>query len=173
MKLNIKGERDKQLRYAFIVTPKRFELNNLLDQPSNLFGEGVYSRLPSLARFDFAQACRCISYGVATAAAFHLMRGTEGVLRFYYFNIVKKGRLKSPLWGTMIEHLRKRRDAPKTSLIDHLDHIRTNFRNPTQHPDARYDLDEAQDLLSLSIDAVNRMVKDLQERKLIDDNTLS
>jgi hypothetical protein len=44
-------------------------------------------------------------------------------------------------------------------MLDHLDHIHVNFRNPTQHREARYDLEEAQDLLSLSIDALNRMAK--------------
>jgi hypothetical protein len=71
------------------------------------------------------------------------------------------------MWGPMIEHLKKRRNAPQKTLIDHLDHIRINFRNPTQHPDAIYDIDQAQDLLAVSIDVVNRMVQELLERKLI------
>jgi len=40
---------------------------------------------------------------------------------------------------------------------DHLDHIRRSFRNPTQHPDKIYDIQEAQDLFGLCVDAVNRM----------------
>jgi len=44
-------------------------------------------------------------------------------------------------------------------MLDHLDHIRVSFRNPIQHREARYELEEAQDLLSLSIDALNRMAK--------------
>ena len=66
----------------------------------------------------------------------------------------------------MIEHLEKRRDAPLKPLMDNLDNIRVNFRNPTQHPEARYDMDGAQDLLSISIDVVNRMIKDLDDRGL-------
>ncbi|MEW6674158.1 MAG: hypothetical protein AB1427_20890 [Thermodesulfobacteriota bacterium] len=155
-----------QLRYAFIVTPKRFGLDNLLEHPVTLFAGEVFQLLPRICQFDIAQACRCIAFGLPTAAAFHLMRGTEGVLRFYYEALVKRGRVGHPMWGPIVEHLRKRRDAPQLSLLDHLDHIRTNFRNPTQHPEARYDLDEAQDLLSLTIDAINRMVRDLRARGL-------
>jgi hypothetical protein len=59
----------------------------------------------------------------------------------------------------MVEHLRKRSDAPPRSLLDGLDNIRHNFRNPTQHPEAIYDIQEAQDLLSLSLDAVGRAFK--------------
>ncbi len=156
-----------QLRYAYIVTPKRFDLDNLLYSPGNLFAKGVYSTLPTITQFDFAQACHCIGFALSTAAAFHLMRGTEGALRYYYTTIVKRGRTKSLMWNAMIMHLRKRSDVPKKSLLDHLDNIRINFRNPTQHPDARYDLDQAQDLLSLSIDATNQMMKDLFARELI------
>jgi hypothetical protein len=50
-------------------------------------------------------------------------------------------------------------------LPDHIDNIRVNFRSPTQHPDARYEIEEAQDLLSLSIDFLNRMARHLAERE--------
>lgn len=156
-----------QLRHAFIITPKRFSLEHLLDSPSGLLGGDVFSLLPPVSRSDFSDACRCIAYGCPTAAAFHLMRATEGTLRFYYSQVVKRGRVKSLMWGPMIDHLKKRRDCPCRPLVDHLDHIRVNFRNPTQHPDARYDLDSVQDLLAVSIDAINRMVRDLLERKLL------
>jgi hypothetical protein len=59
----------------------------------------------------------------------------------------------------MIKHLRERRSAPPKVLLDHLDGIRTNFRNPTQHPDATYDIHEAQDLFSVCVDAVNRAAR--------------
>src|SRR5687768_8452371 len=94
------------------------------------------------------------------------MRGTEGVLRHYYCAIVKKSRVKTLLWYAMVDHLRKRRDAPPKALTDNLDNIRVNFRNPTQHPDARYDMQEAQDLFALSIDVVNRMTRDIVKRRL-------
>jgi hypothetical protein len=96
----------------------------------------------------------------ATAAAFHLMRGTEAVLRDLYVRWVKRDRIPEPrMWGLMINHLRKRNSAPPKVLLDHLDGIRTNFRNPTQHPDATYDIHEAQDLFSVCVDAVNRAAR--------------
>ena len=156
-----------QLRYAYIVTPKRTALNNLLDTPEKLLHQGVFNALPLITRFDFSRACLCIAFDLPTAAVFHLMRGTEGALRFYYITRVKRNRVNNLMWGPIIDHLRKRRDRPEKALIDHLDNIRTNFRNPTQHPDAFYSLDEAQDLLSLSADVISRMVKDLIDRKLI------
>lgn len=93
------------------------------------------------------------------------MRCLEAVLREYYSSLIKRQRVTPLLWGPMVQHLRRRRDAPPKALLDHLDNIRVNFRNPTQHPDARYELEEAQDLLSVSIDALNRMARDLAERE--------
>jgi hypothetical protein len=153
-----------KLRSAYIVTPKRFQLEHLLRSPSSLFAEGVFENLPIICQFDFTEACRCIAFGLPTAAAFHIMRGVEGTLRHYYCSIVKRNRVKRMLWFDIIDHLRKRHDVPPKALLDNLDNIRVNFRNPTQHPDARYDVDEAQDLLSLSLDVVNRMSRDIANR---------
>ena len=62
------------------------------------------------------------------------------------------------MWFAMVEELRKKRKTKAhVPLYDHLDHIRVNFRNPTQHPDKTYDIDEVQDLWSLGVDVVNRM----------------
>jgi hypothetical protein len=47
-------------------------------------------------------------------------------------------------------------------LCNQLDHIRVSFRNPTAHPEKIFEIDEAQDLLSICIDAANRMIKDLK-----------
>jgi hypothetical protein len=163
-KLDATLDAELQLRSAFIVTPKRLQLDHLLRVPQSLFGPALFESLPAISQFDFREAGRCVAFGLATAAAFHIMRGTEGVLRHYYCTIVKRDRLRVLLWGPMVDHLRKRRNPPPKGLTDNLDNIRANFRNPTQHPDSRYDMEEAQDLFSLSIDAINRMVRDLSKR---------
>ena len=153
------------MRTAYLPTPKRFDLDSLLVTPKNLLGEDVYVSLPDIARFDFFYACRCIAFELPTAAAFHLMRCTEAVLRLYYNSLVLRNRITNPMWGPIIDHLRKKRqNPPPKALLDHLDNIRNNFRNPTQHPEARYTSDEAQDLLSTTVDVVNRTIRDLRSR---------
>jgi hypothetical protein len=47
---------------------------------------------------------------------------------------------------------------PPPLILQNLDHIRVNFRNPTQHPDKIYDIQEVQDLFGLCVDAANRMM---------------
>lgn len=146
-------------REAFVVTPKRFDVEMLLRGPRKLLAPNTAEKMPAMARFDFASACRCIAFGLPTAAAFHLMRGVEGMLREYYCAVVKRNRCEPMNWGPMIQHLRKRRAPPPATMLDHLDHLRTNFRNPTQHPDARYDAEEAQDLLAVAVDTLNRLAR--------------
>jgi hypothetical protein len=160
-KLDATLDAELKLKSAYLVTPKRFPLEYLLINPRQLFAANVFEQLPDLCQYDFSEAGRCIAFNLPTAAAFHLMRGTEGVLRFYYLRIVKHNRVKRLMWGEVVDDLRKRRHAPPKTLMDSLDNIRVNFRNPTQHPDARYDSDEAQDLLALSTEVVNRLIRDL------------
>ena len=62
---------------------------------------------------------------------------------------------------------RKHPEPLPMSLLAQLDHIRASFRNPTQHPDAVYDIDEAQDLAFLSIDVLARLVRAMPEREAV------
>jgi hypothetical protein len=162
-KLDTTLDSELKQRSAFTVTPKRFQLSHLLAGSSKLLAVGTWDAMTALTRFDFSSGCRSIAFELPTAAAFHLMRCVEGMLRDYYCAIVKRNRCDPLLWGPMIQHLRSRKKIQSpAALLDHLDHIRTNFRNPTQHPEARYDNDEAQDLLAVVIDSLNRMVRNLR-----------
>ncbi len=154
-----------QLCRSFLLTPCRTNLEHLLKMPQELLAPGVFQGLPALVQFDFREAGRCIAFGLATAAAFHLMRTIEGLLREFYCFHVKRDRVKKLMWFDMIDHLRKRPKSSAKALLDNLDNIRTNFRNPTQHPDARYDLETAQDLLFLSMDVLNRMAKGMNNER--------
>ncbi len=59
----------------------------------------------------------------------------------------------------MIDSLRKRKRPPRRELLDHLENIKNNYRNPTQHPEKIYDIQEAQGLFSLCIEVVNIIIK--------------
>ncbi len=153
------------LRTAFIVTPKRIHVEHLLNSPTSLFGNQVFDVLPTVCQFDFREGCRCVAFALPTAAAFHFMRATEGLIRELYCHVIKRKRLKTMLWHPMVEQLKNRRGnpVPKT-LLDNLDNIRINFRNPTSHPEARYEMDEIQDLLPITIDVANRIAKLLPKK---------
>ena len=143
---------------AFIVTDKRIDVNKLLRNVPALFAPGVADSLPDIAQHDMTEAGRCIAFELPTAAAFHILRATEDALRHFYCCVVRQKRVKPLLWGRMVTSLRERKKQPPAALLDNLDNIRRSFRNPTQHPEKIYDIQEVQDLFSLCADVVNRMV---------------
>lgn len=144
---------------AYFTTPKRLDIKRLIDDVASLFSPGTFDKLPSIARYDFAEAGKCIVFDRPTAAAFHMLRATEAVLRAFYCILVHQRRCDL-MWGPMVNDLRKRRKgAPHKVLLDNLDNIRRSFRNPTQHPEAIYNIEEVQDLWGLCVDPVSRMAK--------------
>ena len=156
--LDIVLRAETQGKIAFIVTDKRVDVNKLVSNVPGLMAPGIFDSLADIAQYDFIEAGKCIAFELPTAAAFHLMRGTESVLRCFYRSVIKRDRVNPLLWGPMVHSLRKSKKPPPAALLDNLDNIRRSFRNPTQHPDKIYDIEEVQDLFGLCIDAVDRMV---------------
>lgn len=152
---------------AFSVTPKRIDVKKLIDDVPSLFAPGIFNILPILARYDFHEAGKCIAFERSTAAAFHILRGTEGFLNHFYCSFIRQKRIKKFMWGPIVEDLRKR---PKTkkyeTLYNNLDNIRNSYRNPTQHPEMIYDIHLTQDLWNLCTEAVNRMGRILKDSAL-------
>ncbi|MNE35870.1 hypothetical protein D3C81_1685800 [compost metagenome] len=90
------------------------------------------------------------------------MRALDAQVKVLYFAFKKTKRLDKPMWGPMTSQLRaKRAPKPSEKLLTHLDGMRIHFRNPTQHPDAFYTMDEAQDLLNQTITAINMIATEL------------
>jgi len=153
-------EAELQTLEAFIVTPKRFDIDKLLDDVGSLMSPGVFSALPEITQYDLSEAGKCIAFARPTAAAFHLLRGTEAVLRHFYCTLIHKKRVSPLLWGEITKDLRTRKTTKKhTTLYNNLDNIRHSYRNPTQHPEAIYDIHAAQDLLPLCFGAISSMIK--------------
>jgi hypothetical protein len=146
---------------AYVVSERRYRTDHLIEEPSKLFATGAYDELPAIAQSDFAEAARCLAFERPTAAAFHMLRATEAMLREYYCSKVKRKRA-ALMWGAIISAMRSKPAKFPKVIVGQLDHIREAFRNPTAHPEKVYDIDEAQDLFAICIDAANRMVADVR-----------
>ena len=96
---------------AFFVTDKRYNINFLLYEPWKIFPDGIFSNLPKISQVDFFLGCRCIAFELGTAAAFHILRATEAVLRELYLKKIKKKILdkKQRTWGPMIKALKEKK----------------------------------------------------------------
>lgn len=145
--------------FTFIVTEKRMDLNKLLNNVDKLFSFGVFDKLSEIAKYDLIEAGKCITFELPTSAAFHILRATEDTLKNFYCSVVKRNRVKDYTWGNIIKSLRSKKGLiTLKTLFDNLDNIRFNFRNPTQHPESIYNIDNAQDLFGICIDVINRMI---------------
>ena len=146
--------------FAYVVTDKRLDIQKLLGKVELLFSPEVFELCPEIAKYDFAEAGKCIAYERPTAASFHILRGTESVLRLFYKRYIRPAQT-GLTWGQMTHALSNKPSGkkPDVTILQNLDHIRISFRNPTQHPDKVFDIHEVQDLFGLCIDAVNRMMK--------------
>lgn len=147
---------------AYVALDRRYAVEKLLADIGSVLAPGVMSALSPVARYDLQEAGRCIAFGLPTAAAFHGLRATEDTLRQLYRHFVKIKRMKTLLWKPMVDALRAKQKRPPDVLLDNLDNIRLSFRNPTDHPEKIYDIEEAQDLFGLCIDVLNRMVRVIQ-----------
>ena len=149
---------ESAIKRIYVLPNRRFNSEYLLSSPQKLLKEGTFEKLDEIAKQDIASACRCILFGEATAAAFHILRATESVLKNYYFLYKKQRRLEKPMWGPMIVELRaKTKSKPPETLLTSLDLIRSAYRNPTQHPEATYEIDSAQDLFGVCLDVIGKM----------------
>lgn len=155
--LRIVIEAETSGSFAFIVTEKRIDVQKLLSDVKSLMPVGVFEQQTDEIKYDLEQSGKCLAFELPTASAFHIIRATEGALRFYYCSIVRQNRVEPMLWGPMTTGLRSRRVPPPETILALLDHIRKSFRNPTQHPEMIYGMDEAQNLFGLCIDAISRM----------------
>ena len=148
----------------FKTTERNLDVNKLYDNPQQFLSEGVWEMLTELSQYDLEQSAKAIVYGLPTAAAFQILRATEGVLSDYYEYFIRQKRISEDerTWGNMTAALREKKGGriPSDAVILHLDDIRNNYRNPTAHPHGKYDIDEAQTLFIMCCEAIRRMTTD-------------
>lgn len=141
---------------AYSLTEKRLGLDKLVNDVDKLFGDNIFEKLSPICKKDFQEAGKCIAFERNTAAAFHILRGMEEVLRNYYKEKIKRNRLDPLLWNSMLDQLDSKNKISK-GLLAILDNLRDEFRNPTAHPVKNYNADEVQNLYMECVNATNRM----------------
>lgn len=153
---------EAKLRMIAVPTARRIAIEQLFNSPETLLGSNVHGSLTSLATEDWSAACRCLAFECCTGAAFHCLRAVEECVRILYTAYFPRRAINNRPWGLLTNELanKPRRPRPDPTLITHLDHIRRQFRNPTDHPEKVYDAEEAEDLIHLAADVINRCMRD-------------
>jgi hypothetical protein len=150
---------------AYHVTRKgAFNLALLVQDATAIFSDEIRSAMDPDERYDIVQAGRCLALEVPTAAAFHIFRAAESVMRRYYIAVIGTVPTKKPRnWGAYIKNLQSHGGAdPK--ILHSLQEIKDLYRNPTMHPEKQYTPDEALSLVGLAQHLMSSMVREIKQR---------
>jgi hypothetical protein len=151
----------------FVSKKGTYSTADLVDHAHYQIPPTLRKSVPAQTKADVDQAGKCIAFDLSTAAAFHLLRGTEAVLREYYDRVVpgpKKAGPKMRNWGVYIKLLKEHGAEVKiTSLLDHL---RDAYRNPVLHPEENYTDESAQVLFGVCISAIVMMTDEIARLEL-------
>lgn len=158
---------ESKTKFVFTISEKRIDVNKLLFEINSLFAEGVFDILPDSIKIDFAECGNCIAFECSTASAFHILRGLEGLLRVLLKKLSPQTNVSQMNWRPLIRELRNLNIPDLSVLLDNLDRIRANYRNPTNHPEKIYNIEETQDLFNLCVGVVNDIVKYMKANQLI------
>lgn len=150
-------------RFIAVPIQGRIQWEHLINNPEALLGDGVYALLSDQAKRDWSDGCRALAMESATGAAFHVLRCLEECVREIFRKYYPRKKIANRSWGQLTTELRQKKNKPKPAivLLGHLDHLREHFRNPTDHPEKFYQVEEAEDLLHLAADAIGRCVHEI------------
>ncbi len=158
---------ESKTKFTFFISEKRIDTKKLLFNMKSLFAKDVFDALPDSIQYDFKESGKCIAFECPTASAFHILRGLEGLLRVLLNKLSPQVNTSQMVWGDLIRGLRSLNIPDLSILLDSLDRIRANYRNPTNHPEKIYNIEEAQDLFNLCVGVVNDIIKYMKDNQLI------
>jgi len=143
----------------FVSKKGAYSTADLVERAHICFG-AMAAKLPDQAKSDFDQAGKCMAFDLPTACAFHIVRGSEAVIRKYYEQVTGKApKVKMRNWGAYIKLLRENKADEKVTVF--LDHIRNSYRNPVLHPEESVDADQAVILFGACVSLVTLMISEI------------
>jgi hypothetical protein len=147
--------------FYFVTSKGCFDTTRLIDSGVDLFTKDLADKVPDAIR-DCVGAGRCIAFDLPTAAAFHLHRLNETVLRVY-FNFVAPN-VPHPESRTIRAYVEamKSRQVGNKKVHSALSSLNSLHRNPVMHPDQSLDTVEEAIALWGSVNAcVLHMLKEI------------
>lgn len=152
--------------FYFVTNKGCYDTTRLIESGADLFPPELASKVPNVV-LDCSEVGKCIAFGLPTAAAFHLHRINEAVLR-EYFSAVLPG-TAHPEKKTIRAYV----DAMKNAHLDNkqvlgaLSTLNSFHRNPVIHPDqSLVSVDEAIALLGIVQACVQQMLKEVPQPPL-------
>ena len=139
----------------------------LLGGASKGFDPTVAAILPTFAISEIDESGRCLAFERPTASAFHILRAVELSIKNYLKAVPNfcMPPLNRQNWGEFIKLLKD--NGASKQVVDTLENIKSNYRNPLMHPEDVLDLREAVSLFSLCQGVIEFLVEDMKNRGLV------
>jgi hypothetical protein len=146
----------------FVLEKKPYSTVTLITEGQSLFPPATLFKVPE-AKNDLEQAGKCLAFEVPTAAAFHIHRATEAVLRKYWTAVA--GNTPKPKLRTIGVYLAamKKLNCGDSKVIAALSQMNELHRNPTIHPEDYLDLADAIALIGIANSVVAAMLKEIPD----------
>jgi hypothetical protein len=153
--------------HLYLVEPKGgYDLRQLTESGWVIFPPVLIEKVPEAIQ-DAKEAARCLAFALPTAAAFHLHRLHELVLRRYYDTVTSGApRPANRNIGAYIDAM-KNAHFKDPKVYSALANLKDFHRNPVLHPDDRLeDVQEAIALLGSINTVITYMLKAIQPAPL-------
>ncbi|WP_156647962.1 hypothetical protein [Methylobacterium sp. Leaf88] len=147
---------------TYIVPARKgYSPRKLINEGLTIFPVGIEDKVPEAAE-DLKEATKCMAFGLLTAAAFHLHRSNEAILRKYYRELRGEApQPNGPSMGAYIAAMEKH-NIGTPEVTSCLRDITRMYRNPVAHPEHFVEsIDELNAIFGLVGSAMFRMLKEL------------
>jgi hypothetical protein len=144
---------------TYWISPKGTHKTSVLMSSASLFLPTSTIAESKFAADDFNEAGRCWLFDNYTAAGFHLMRGTETLIRKYYKAATGiEPAIKFRNWGAYLKNLEKCPQADM-KIVSFLRQIKDNYRNPILHPEENLTSERVQILFGVCSAAASMLAE--------------
>jgi hypothetical protein len=143
----------------FVVEKKGFNTIRLVSEGEVIFPKDIPEKVPEAVQ-DLREAAKCIAFELPMAAAFHIFRALEAVLRRYWHIVSGDNSSKRHSIESYIRRFKKDNCAdPK--IVSALEQLTNLHRNPLIHPQESVDLEEAMSIFGIAQSVMRAMVAKL------------
>jgi hypothetical protein len=155
-------DREHRNLRVFTVTPKGiYDTRLLAEKTEEKFPASIRQHFPEQMIYDLRQSGRCLAFEVPTAAAFHVFRATESLIRQYYEVLAKQPwRFDTRDMGSYIRELNKL-PGVNADVTRRLGEIKDFERNPSIHPEQIVSLEKAPILFELCSGVIYAMAVEI------------
>jgi len=145
---------------------------DLIEHASQALPSNLHGTIATVAQNEFNTAGKALAFGLGTAAAVHLLRAVETVLRQYYElfagSSAAKGERNYSMYLKKLSVLAEDDSValrPDRRVLQMLAQIKDHYRNPLTTPDSNISVEQATALFGMASAIITMMAEQIQSQQ--------